>query len=249
MSIKAAPQNTTATPRHRPAGCVGGSLERLSVVIPALEAAATLPGTLQGLRPGAPGEVIVVDSGSSDDTAELAKRQGAQLIVAPRGRGLQLAAGARKAGGDWLLFLHADTRLEAGWPEAVLDFIETTGEGWRAGWFRLAFDDEHPSALRVARLANWRSRVLGLPYGDQGLVIPKSFYQALGGYGRQPLMEDVELVRRVGRRRLVELPARAVTSAERYRRDGWLRRPAKNLSLLSLYLLGVPPKLLVRLYR
>ena len=80
-------------------------------------------------------------------------------------------------------------------------------------------------------------------------MIPRSFYQALGGYGRQPLMEDVELVRRIGRRRLVELPAMAVTSAERYRRDGWLRRPATNLTLLTLYFLGLPPTLLARLYR
>ncbi|MGP1255070.1 MAG: TIGR04283 family arsenosugar biosynthesis glycosyltransferase [Kiloniellales bacterium] len=248
MTTNATPRKTAATPRHGAAGR-GDSLLRLSVVIPALQAGSTLPATLQSLRPGAPGEVLVVDGGSSDDTAEIAERQGAQLVTAPRGRGSQLAAGARQAAGDWLLFLHADTRLEAGWPETVRDFIEETGEGWRAGWFRLAFDEESPAAVRVARLANWRSRVLGLPYGDQGLVIPKSFYQALGGYGRQPLMEDVELVRRVGRRRLFELPARAVTSAERYRRDGWLRRPAKNLSLLSLYVLGVSPALLVRLYR
>lgn len=225
------------------------ALDGLSVVVPTLQAASVLPGTLEALRPGAPGQVIVVDGGSSDGTSQIAEREGARLIAAERGRGCQLAAGARAASGNWLLFLHADTRLAAGWPLAAQSFMAKTGEGWRAGWFRLAFDDQSSAARRVAGLANWRSRRLGLPYGDQGLLIPRSFYQALGGYGRQPLMEDVELVRRIGRRRLAELPATAVTSADRYRRGGWWGRPARNLTLLGLFFLGVPPTLLARLYR
>lgn len=249
MSTSAASQRPLAGPDRTSAGAEAPALDRLSVVVPTLQAGTVLSGTLEALQPGAPGQVIVVDGGSRDSTPQIAEQAGAQLIAAERGRGGQLAAGARAADGDWLLFLHADTRLTADWPLAVRDFIAQTGEGWRAGWFRLAFDDRSSAARRVAGLANWRSRRLGLPYGDQGLVIPRSFYQALGGYGRQPLMEDVELVRRIGRRRLVELPAMAVTSAERYRRDGWLRRPATNLTLLTLYFLGLPPTLLARLYR
>ncbi|WP_119166867.1 TIGR04283 family arsenosugar biosynthesis glycosyltransferase [Algihabitans albus] len=249
MSTNAPSEQIVESRDPQPAAATGCPLDRLSVVIPALQAAAVLPGTLEVVRQGSPGQVIVVDGGSSDGTPQIAEREGAQLIAAARGRGLQLAAGARESGGDWLLFLHADTHLGAGWPQAVQAFMAGTGEGWRAGWFRLAFDDRSPAAARVARLANWRSRNLGLPYGDQGLLIPRNFYQALGGYSRQALMEDVELVRRIGRRRLAELPATATTSAERYRRDGWLRRPAKNLTLLALYFLGLPPSLLARLYR
>jgi hypothetical protein len=113
----------------------------------------------------------------------------------------------------------------------------------------LAFDEDAPPARRVARLANWRARRLGLPYGDQGLLIAASFYRRLGGFRPLPLMEDVDLVRRIGRRRLVHLEALAITSAARYRHGGWWRRPARNLMVLALYLLGVPPGALMRLYR
>ncbi len=97
-------------------------------------------------------------------------------------------------------------------------------------------------------MANWRAATLGLPYGDQGLLIAKGFYEALGGYRPLPLMEDVEFARRIGRRRMVILEAEAVTSAARYRRHGWWLRPLRNLTLLGLYFLGAPPRILLRLY-
>lgn len=95
----------------------------------------------------------------------------------------------------------------------------------------------------------WRCRVLALPYGDQGLLISRGFYEELGGYRAVPLMEDVDLVRRIGRRRLRALPARAVTSAEKYRRDGYLIRPLRNLLCLGLYSVGVPPRYIESIYR
>jgi hypothetical protein len=114
--------------------------------------------------------------------------------------------------------------------------------------FRFALDDADPRARRIERGAAWRGRALGLPYGDQGLLIARDFYWSLGGHPAIPLMEDVALVRRIGRGRLTVLDHAALTSAARYRRDGWLRRPARNLALLSLYLLGVSPRVLARLY-
>lgn len=242
MSPTSAP---TPPPGTEPAATLG----RLSVVVPVLEAARHLPRCLTALRLASPGEVILADGGSTDGTAHIAEQEGVRLVQAPRGRGSQLAAGARAARGDWLLFVHADTRLGPRWPGAAARFIAETGEAWRAGWFRLGFDEDSQAAARVARLANWRSRRLGLPYGDQGLLMPRAFYRALGGYNLYPLMEDVDLVRRIGRARLQELQATAWTSGQRYRRDGWVARPARNLSLLSLYFLGVPPNLLARLYR
>ena len=125
---------------------------------------------------------------------------------------------------------------------------ERPGSKERAAAFRLALDDSDPRARRVERLANWRGRALGLPYGDQGLLIAKGFYQALGGHRPLPLMEDVALARRIGRRRIAILDAEAVTSAARYRQGGWWLRPLRNLALLGLYFLGVPPRLLLRLY-
>src|SRR5262249_6449201 len=104
-------------------------------------------------------------------------------------------------------------------------------------------------ARRVERLVAWRCRTFGLPYGDQGLVLARGFYRRLGGFRPLPLMEDVDLVRRIGRRPLVMLEAGAVTSARRYERDGWLRRPLRNLACLTLYFAGLPTPVLQRLYR
>jgi rSAM/selenodomain-associated transferase 2 len=224
----------------------------LSVIVPTLDAAATLPATLAALEAaraaGLLREVLVVDGGSGDRTAEVATGWGARVMAAPRGRGAQLAAGGAAAVGDWLLFVHADTRLAPGWVAAARTFMARPGSEQRAAAFRLALDDPDPRARRVERLANWRAAALGLPYGDQGLLISLSFYQALGGTRPLPLMEDVDLARRIGRRRIVILDAEAVTSAARYRRDGWWRRPLRNLALLGLFYLGAPPGLLKRLY-
>ena len=224
----------------------------LSAIVPTLDAAATLPATLAALETaradGLLREVLVADGGSTDATVEIADRWGARVVSAPRGRGAQVAAGGAAAAGDWLLFLHADTRLGVGWVAAARAFMASPGSEGRAAAFRLTLDDPDPRARRIERLANWRARTLGLPYGDQGLLIARAFYQALGGYRPLPLMEDVDFVRRIGRRRMVLLDARAVTSAARYRQGGWWLRPLRNLALLGLYLLGAPPRLLRRLY-
>lgn len=224
----------------------------LSVVIPTLNAAAALPQCLAALRAarahGFVDQLVVVDGGSTDWTREIARDAAAIVIDSPPGRGRQLAAGAKAAAGDWLLFLHADTRLEAGWERALLTYLTQPDAAEYAAVFRLAYDEVSPGAERVARLANWRTRRLGLPYGDQGLLIARALYDDVGGFPDLPLMEDVALARRLGRRRLRMLPATAVTSAARYRRQGWWRRPARNLSVLLLWFLGLPPGLLRRLY-
>ncbi|MDW8445221.1 MAG: glycosyltransferase [Acetobacteraceae bacterium] len=190
--------------------------------------------------------MIVADGGSSDDTAAIARDFGCRVVPAPRGRGSQLAAGVAEARAAWLLLLHADTRLAPGWAEAVARHMG--GPPGRAGYFRFRLDDEARAARRLERAVAWRCRVLGLPYGDQGLLVPQALLRAVGGIRPLPLMEDVDLVRRIGRRRLVGLDADAVTSAERYRRDGYLRRSARNLAILGLWFAGVPPRLLARLY-
>ncbi len=223
----------------------------LGVVIPALNAAATLGATLEALAAGREQfqlDVVVADGGSTDDTVAVAEAYGAQTIFTPPGRGGQLAAGAAAVAGDWLLFVHADTRLENDWVSAVADFVQSPENTLRAGYFRLVLDDTAAAARRLERIVAWRARRIGLPYGDQGLLLSREFYNALGGFQPLPLMEDVDLVRRIGRRRLVALPATARTSAERYRRDGYLRRSSRNLLCLMLYFLGLPPRLIRRLY-
>lgn len=222
------------------------SAERLSIVIPTLNAAATLGATLACLPAGA--EIIVVDGGSRDDTADLARAAGARVESAPRGRGTQLGQGANAATRPWLLFLHADTVLEPGWPAAVETFIECSANVRRAAVFRLRFDDDGLWPRLFERVVAFRARWLGLPFGDQGLLISRDFYDALGGYRALPLMEDVDLVRRIGRRRIVMLDAVARTSAVRYRRHGYLQRAARNLVCLAFYFVGVPPARIARLY-
>jgi rSAM/selenodomain-associated transferase 2 len=221
----------------------------LSLVIPTLNAAAHLRSTLAALAPELhDAEIVVADGGSTDDTVAVAERAGARPIVAQRGRGTQLHAGAAAARGEWLLFLHADTRPLPGWRTIVDAFAADTGNARRAAVFRLTLDDDDPRARTIERAAGWRARRLALPYGDQGLLIARAFYEHLGGYPAIPIMEDVALIRRIARHRLSLLPHPVLTSAERYRRDGWRLRPLRNLTLLSLYLLGVRPQLLRRLY-
>ena len=215
--------------------------DNLSIIIPTLNAAALLPGTLAAL--GTRSEIIVADGGSSDATVAIAAAAGAGIISALRGRGSQLAAGIAAATQPWLLLLHADTRLAANW-RAAIDIPAS-----QAGYFRFVLDSDDPAARRLERLVAWRNRTLKLPYGDQGLLLHRDLLRAVGGIKPLPLMEDVDLVRRLGRDRLVPLAADAVTSAHKWQAEGYLRRSARNLLCLSLWFAGVPPGLIVRIYR
>jgi rSAM/selenodomain-associated transferase 2 len=216
----------------------------LSVVIPTLNAADWIGPCIVAVREA--DEIVVVDGGSSDGTPAIAERNGARLVRTAPGRGAQLAAGAAAAAGDWLLFLHADTLLAPGWRNAADRHIER--QRGKAACFRFRLDaGEWPARLVEAGVA-LRVRLLGLPYGDQGLLVSRRLYEELGGYRRLPLMEDVDLVRRIGGFRLERLAVAATTSAQRWRQDGWLRRSALNLLCLLLYRLGVGPERLARLY-
>ncbi|GGE38957.1 glycosyl transferase [Marinicauda pacifica] len=230
-------------------------MSRLVVIIPALDAACHLPATLEGLEEGVRSGLVagwvLADGGSADTTRELARRAGFHLVTGPRGRGPQLIAGAQVAAGlagrdDWYLFLHADTRLEPGWSAEVRRVMG--GNSLRAWAFRFALDAQGAPARRLTRGVNWRSAALKLPYGDQGLLISREFYEQLGGYRPLALFEDVDLVRRIGRRRLSILRSRAVTSAQRFARQGYAARSARNLTLLARYYLGADPARLARAY-
>lgn len=218
----------------------------LSVIIPTLNAAGTLAATLASI-PAHAAEVIVVDGDSADCTREVARRCGAIVLTAPAGRGRQLAAGVAAARGSWLLLLHADTRLTPGWTEAIGPH-RMAGPG-RAGYFRFALDSSARRARWLERVVAWRCRLFALPYGDQGLLIHRDLLADVGGIRPLPLMEDVDLVRRLGSKRLVRLPATAVTSAAKWERDGWSRRSARNLVCLMLYFVGLAPRRIVRIYR
>ena len=193
-------------------------------------------------------EIVVADGGSADATRRAAKAAGVRIVDSPPSRGAQLAAGAADASGDWLLFLHADSRPEQGWEDAIRKFLQRPEAPFRAGYFDFALDDPTAAARRLERIVGWRCRLLALPYGDQGLLISRYLYDEIGGYAAIPLMEDVDLARRLGRARLSRIGVRCITSAARYRRDGYWRRPLRNLMCLSLYFAGLRPERIARLY-
>ena len=221
----------------------------LSIIIPTLNAESELPATLDCLtRTGFASEFIIADGGSTDSTPAIAAEAGAKFTATLGGRGAQMAAGAMYATGDWFLFLHADTRPQPGWNHVAEAFITDPANRYRAAYFKFALNDGAPAARRLERLVDWRCRTLGLPFGDQGLLISSEFYDFLGGMPPIPLMEDVDIVWRIGTKRLVQLSSAAVTSAERYQRGGYWLRPARNLLCLGLYFAGVPPRLIAGLY-
>jgi rSAM/selenodomain-associated transferase 2 len=227
----------------------------ISVVIPTLNAEASLPDTLSALIPptvdGLVREVVVVDAGSSDATREIADAAGADVLVTSPSRGVQLAAGAARAKHPWLLFLHADTVLDVGWDREAAHFMERVDSGRikpAAAAFRFALDDEGLAPRCLEGLVGLRCALLRLPYGDQGLLIRRDLYDKVGGYREIPLMEDLDFVRRLGSRAVKMLRARAVTSAQRYRREGYLRRAFKNQMCLVLFALNVPAARISQFY-
>ena len=219
----------------------------ISVIIPTLNAQDTLgpclTSLMAGLEAGLIRELIVTDGGSTDATLDLAKEWGAEIVTGTASRGGQLQRGCALARGNWLLVLHADTVLDAGWVGPVISHLDTH----RAGWFRLAFDRGGLAGDVVAGWANLRSR-LGLPYGDQGVLLPRTLYERVGGYPDQPLMEDVALARALSGK-LTRIDAKARTSPERYQRQGWLRRGSRNLWTLARYFGGASPQNLADSYR
>jgi len=217
---------------------------RLSVVVPALNEAPGIAAALEALAPlRARGhEVVVVDGGSSDATAALAAPLCDQVLSAPRGRALQMNAGARAARGDALVFLHADTRLPEGADAMVLRALETSS--W--GRFDVSIDGRHPLLGLVARAMNLRSRLTGIATGDQAIFVRRD---AFAGFPEIPLMEDVAFSKAMRRRGAPAcLRARALTSGRRWEKHGVLRTIGLMWRLRLLYFLGVRPEDLARRY-
>lgn len=195
---------------------------RISVIIPVLNEADLIGVTLRRLAELAPAaERIVVDGGSTDETAARAAPL-ARVVKAPRGRAAQLNAGAAVAGGDWLLFLHADTLLPANFPDAV---AQAAARGYRVGAFRLRIRGRHPLLPVLAWGATWRTRCTGIALGDQAPFMARAFFRLRGGFPALPLMEDYAFFRALRRDRVpVCLAASAVeTAGRRWDRDGFWR--------------------------
>lgn len=223
----------------------------ISVIIPTLNATPALRDTMlslmEGLDAGLVRELILSDGGSSDGVEKMADFVGAELITGPAGRGGQLKRGAEAAQGDWLLFLHADTWLPEGWAEETVQHLAKSYD--KALVYSLSFREAKGLGARMtARWANLRTKLFDLPYGDQALLMSRELYDEIGGFSDQPLMEDVEIARRLkGKIRLSPLCVQ--TDPSRYRTSGWWRQGARNLFRLLRYRLGADPLRLSREYR
>jgi rSAM/selenodomain-associated transferase 2 len=219
------------------------SAPAISVVIPALNEEKRIFEAVRSVRDVA--DVVVVDGGSEDATVDAARRAGARVIAAPRGRGVQLDRGAREAGGDWLVFLHADTRLEHGWDRA-LSALEPDVLG---GAFRLAVDSPRRAYRVIEAGVALRCRLLKLPFGDQAIFVRRQAYGMVGGFPPFPVMEDVVFSKRLARAGRMAFPAqRAFTSARRWEEGGVVATTVRNLGLQALFVLGTPPERLARYY-
>jgi len=222
---------------------------RLAIVIPALNEAANLSRLLPDLARGCPGaDIVVVDGGSGDDTAAVVARlPGPRLLESARGRAVQMNHGARVTGGDTLLFLHADTRLPDGAARAIEQALAEPGVV--GGRFDVRFDNERPLFRVIAWFMNTRSRASGICTGDQAIFVRRADFEAVGGYPDIPLMEDIELSRRLMRRgRLRALRLRVTTSARKWEREGPLRTIGLMWALRFLHFCGVAPARLHRWY-
>jgi rSAM/selenodomain-associated transferase 2 len=224
-----------------------GDRAQWSVVIPTLQEVEQLPGLLAQLQ--GPEQVLVVDGGSSDGTVAAASAMGALVIHAnAANRGLQLSTGAAHASRPWLLFIHADARLPMRWSSLLAEALEA--DGVVAAAFRLRVDGSSWKLRLLERLVGLRSRWRGLPYGDQGLALSADVYHQVGGYRPLPLMEDLELVQRLGCRGRLALAAGAVlVSDRRWRRLGVWRSSLRNARLRAAWRLGTEPEVLARRYR
>jgi len=220
---------------------------RVSVIIPALNEAAALPASLKAVHALRPHEVIVADGGSGDGTGDIARRTGCRVVTSPPGRAEQMNAGARAATGDLLLFLHADSRVSE---KAFAKMLRVMQQGERVGGaFSLAIESDLWSLKMISALATLRSRFLHLVYGDQAMFVRAGAFHDVGGFPPLPICEDLEFFRRLKKHGpVILLREKTVTSARRWRTEGVFYTTARNIAILSLFLLGFSPRILSRWY-
>ena len=224
-------------------------MKRLSIVIPTLNEAAGIVATLRSLAGvrGRGHEVIVVDGGSADGTADLSREFADQVLVTAPGRAAQMNCGARAAAGDVLLFLHADSRVPEAADIPILQGLAASALVW--GRFDVRIASSHPMLRMVEGMMNLRSRCTHICTGDQGIFVRREAFDAIGGYPGLELMEDIAISARLRRASApLCLRERCTTSARRWESRGVLRTIVLMWWLRLQYALGVPPERLARAY-
>jgi rSAM/selenodomain-associated transferase 2 len=212
----------------------------ISIIIPTLNEEENIARCLASTQNAYNAERIVVDGGSRDRTVEIALACGARVLTSPAGRARQMNAGARAACGDLFIFLHADTRLPDGFDGCVREILARRGIA--AGAFEFRLDMSSPGLQIIERVANWRSRRLQMPYGDQAIFIRSALFRDIGGFPDMPIMEDFEFIRRLQKRGLIQTaPYPAITSGRRWRMLGLWKTTLINELVVVAYYLGVSP--------
>lgn len=220
---------------------------KLSLIIPALNEKEFIEKTLKEIVKVPGVEVIVSDGGSTDSTPEISA-SAARVVKSMPGRGIQMNTGASVASGDVLLFLHADTLLPENWAEKLLSAM--SDERVVGGAFTLSIDSARLSHNIIASVANIRSRVTGIHYGDQGIFVKRSVFEKIGGFKDIPIMEDVDLMRRLKKAGIVVmLKDKVATSARRWDKEGAVYATIRNWLLITLYYIGVAPERLYKFYK
>jgi uncharacterized protein len=220
----------------------------ISVVIPALNEASNIRSAIESAATWPQAEIIVVDGGSDDETLTIARECGVKTLSSSAGRAHQMNAGANLASGQRLLFLHADSRLPAHYEKHVRYVLDK--QGYAAGAFRLGIDDPSRMLRIVETMINWRSRYLGMPYGDQAIFLWSQTFQRIGGFPDSPIMEDFALIRQLRRITSIGIaPATVLTSARRWKTEGVLKTTFINQVIVCAYMLGIPPQRLAGLYK
>ena len=223
-------------------------LSKASVVIPTLNEAGQITKTIESASAGQPHEIIIVDGGSTDDTVQRVRKAGVTVIVSAPGRARQMNAGAARATGNILLFLHADTVLPDNWPRFVTETLSRPGIV--AGSFALRITEKFFGRHLVEGATNLRSRWFQNPYGDQALFLRRAPFEELGGFADLPIMEDYELNQRLRKRgRIAASSAAAITSGRRWKKLGVVRTTLINKMIITGYHFGVCPHKLARFYR
>lgn len=227
-------------------------IPKFSFIIPVWNEGAIITRTIEHiwcLHASGGAEIIIVDGDPEGKTIDVARHMGIKVAISEKGRGNQMNRGAALAAGEILVFLHADTTL----PSDALELIEATmrDTSCTAGAFDLVIDSERPVFRLIERAASLRSRITRIPYGDQAIFMRRTDFKDLDGYKNIPIMEDVEIMRRIKKRggKICIIDRAVLTSSRRWEREGVIYTTLRNWLLLTLYLSGFKPEKLVRFYR
>lgn len=220
---------------------------KISVIIPTFNEALLLADTLERIQQHGPHEVIIGDGGSADDTVAIARQMGARVVESACGRAVQMNSAARSATGDLFVFLHADSHIDSGGYQKMVDTMSR--ENYVGGAFSLHIQSDLPAMKTISRLATWRSRHFHLAYGDQAIFVRAEAFQALNGFSPLPICEDLDFFLKLKKHgRVIILKEKVVTSARRWMAEGVAFTTARNLVVATLFLLGFPPARLSKWY-